>query len=122
MEGGIYVLDHIGDVGVVLVDELVDGSKLCLEGPVAQLLHLSSLDLIYCQQLGVVILVATKEAAFAHQPRRMGALRVYADVEDVLAVVAVHQALRRHRPLHPSHLTTNTNLATTFRANLWQRE
>jgi hypothetical protein len=122
MEGGVDVLDHVGDVGVVLVDELVDGAKLCLEGPVPQLLHLSPLDLVHCQELGVVILVAAEEAALTDQPRGQGALRPNADVEDVFAVVATHQALRRHRPLHPSHLTPNAYLPTAFRADTWQRQ
>lgn len=87
MEGGVDVLDHVVHVGVVLVDELVDGTELGFEGPIAQLLHLAPLHLVHRQELRVVLLVGAEEACLTDQPRWHLAVGTDADVENVLAVM-----------------------------------
>lgn len=98
MEGGIDVLDHVVDIGVVLVDELINLAELLFEGPVSQLLYFSSLDLIDCEQLLVMFFVGLEEAGLADQPGGEVAFGVDAYIEDVLALVALDEALGSHRP------------------------
>lgn len=104
MEGGIDVLDHIVDIGVVLVHEFVDLAELLLEGPVSQLLYFACLDLVDCQQFLVMLFVGLEEAGLADQASGEVAFRVDADVEDVLSLVAFQEALRSHRPFHLVHV------------------
>lgn len=98
MEGGIDVLDHVVDIGVMLVDKFINLAELLFERPVSQLLYFSGLDLVDCQQLLVVLLVGLEEAGLADQPGGEVAFGVDADVEDVLALVALDEALGSHRP------------------------
>lgn len=99
MEGSIDVLDHIVDIRVMFVDKLINLAELLLKRPVSQLLYFSSLDLVDCQQLFVVLFVGLEEAGLADQPGGEVAFGVDADIEDVLAFVALDEALGSHRPL-----------------------
>lgn len=108
MEGGIDVLDHVGHIGILLVDKLINGPKFWLERPVSQLLHLSPLDLVDRQKLTVVLLVRLEETCLTDESSRQVAVSTNADIKDILAVVTLKQTFGGHRPLHFRHLTTHS--------------
>ena len=89
MEGGIDVLDHVGHIGFLLVDKLINGPKLWLKRPVTQFLHLSPLDFVESQEFAVVLLVGFKEARLADETRGQIAVSSNANVKDILAIMAL---------------------------------
>jgi len=89
MEGGIDVLDHVGHIGFLLVDKLINGPKLWLIRPVTQFFHLSPLDFIEGQKFAVVLLVGFKEAGLADETRGQITISSNANVEDILTVMAL---------------------------------
>lgn len=98
MKGSIYVLDHIVDIGVMLVHELVNLAEFLLERPVSQLLNLTCLDLVYSKQLFVVSFVGLEEAGLTDQASWEVAFWVNTDIEDVFSFVALEEAFGSHRP------------------------
>jgi hypothetical protein len=108
MEGGIDVLDHVGHIGILLVDKFINGSKLWLERPVSQFLHLSPLDLVDRQKLTVMLLVGLEETSLTDESSRQVAVSANADIKDIFAVVTLKQTFGSHRPLHFRHLTAHS--------------
>lgn len=101
MKGGIDVLDHVVNIGVMLVDEFVDLAEALLERPVSQLLYFSCLDFINGQKLFVMLLMTTEKAGLADQTCWKFTLRSNADVEYVFAVMTINEAFGCHGPLDP---------------------
>ena len=80
----------------MLGHELKHLPVLLLEGPVPQLLNLPVFYLVHCQELLIMLFVRLEEAGLADQPTGLLTLGVYTYVEDVVAFVALQQALGRH--------------------------
>lgn len=84
----------------MLGDKLEYLPELRVKRPVPELLHIGPLYLVDSKQTLVVGLMLLEEAGLADQTCGQFALGLYANVHDLLALVAGYQAFRGYRPAH----------------------
>lgn len=99
MKGGIDVLNHIADIGLMLGYKFKYLSILLFKGPVPQFLYLPIFNLIYCQELLVVFLVRFEEASLTGKTSGLSTRWIDTDVQNIVSFVSFQEALRSHRPL-----------------------
>lgn len=80
MKGGIDVLNHVADIGLMLGDKLEGFLKFLAEGPISESLDFTIFYFIYCQELFIVFCVRLEETGLTYQSSRFLAVWVYAEI------------------------------------------
>lgn len=96
MKGGIDVLNHVANIGFVLGDKLEGFLKFLAERPISESLDFTIFDFIYCQELFIVFCVRLEETSLTYQSSRFLAAWVYAQIQDILALMTFKQTFGSH--------------------------
>lgn len=105
IKGGINILHHVADVGLMFGDELEYFPVLDVEWPVSEPLNIALPHFVNCQEVFVMFFVPLKKASLANQPGWLFAVGQNAEIDYFLAFVPSQQTLWSNRPFYFMTLT-----------------